>query len=259
MLVFGCKTEQSNVLKDLQKRFQKISEDRIYAYYQLDRAPIIMSIEIDLALQSRNYEESFTFFIETSSQMYGKKIIISIPEGDNFQSIAIGFLNACRKYLNSDLSFTIHTDPSCFNIIKPIIEKEHSKLRRTAMVKDFVFQQLACSECGKFCYMPLKTNCCKSMICGRCGYRDRRVCSKCNSPLTDLTGYTEMMNLCNSAPYVCNCGQTMPFSGAFSHIGNCHVSEVECTICNEMTKLSNFIPHMRMLHMDRLKLDIELI
>lgn len=259
LAVFANREEPSVALKYLQRQCHKVSEDRIYTIYQSESEKKILSIEIDNALPSKSYAELFSFFIDSFSQTYGKNLIVSIPEGDNFQSIAIGFISACKKVLNTDLSLKVHVHENYSKIMKPLLDKLHIIILKKEAVKKYLLESLSCTECEKFSYLPLKKKCCNEVICTRCGYRDKSICKSCQVDLKDLRVFEEAKEICRNAPYICACGQTLPFSSVAEHISGCFAGEVECKICNEMTKLSNFIAHMRMCHMDRLKADLDLI
>ena len=259
LVIFECNDEPSNLIKMLQQRYSKISEQGVYSFYQIEKAPVILSIKIDPSLVSTKYEELFLFYFESLSQNYGKSLIFALPEGENFQSIAVGFLNICKNYVENDFEIKIYVENTYTNIVKPFIEKLHARLYKKQLIKSFLMKSTSCSECDKFCYVPFKKSCCKAIICSRCGFRDKTHCSSCGVEITNLVSFDEFKEICSQAPYLCKCGLVLNFSSVASHIQNCYASEVECRVCNEMTKLSNFIAHMRMCHMDRLKKDIELI
>jgi hypothetical protein len=268
LAVFGDKTESSKLMKSLFSQFQKINEDGVYEYFENNKKTTILFAEIDLYLQSRQYEEIYYSFIFNVCRLYGNTIVFGLPEGENLQSIAMGFMNSCKKFMKEyDKSgeviekkvFKVYVEESFINILKPLHDKLSKRLKRKKAIGEYLLKRFSCSECYKFCYMPFEKKCCGKMICSRCGHRDASTCSTCSVEIDNLKSAESFKNLCENAPYICNCGKLLPFIDITGHINNCPFSEVECKICNEMTKLCNFIAHIRMSHKDRIRKDIEIL
>ncbi|OMJ94885.1 hypothetical protein SteCoe_1914 [Stentor coeruleus] len=252
--------EMTKIARALDRDYQKVKSENIYTFYQTERNSIILvAVETDFQLKFKAYEDFFLFLIQNFRGLYGNRMLFSLPECDNFQSIAMGFINACEKYISQDVEIKIYVESAEYSIIKPLIDKLNGKIRKNTMLSNYALSNFLCTECGKFAYTPMIKKCCKTVICARCGLRDKTSCGTCKTPLDDLKPFEEIKALCNNAPYMCACGKVIPFNQSSKHIQECYASEIECRICNEMTKFTSFCAHLRSCHMDILKKDINLI
>lgn len=252
--------EMTKIAKVLDRDYPKVKSENIYSFYQTERNLIVLvSVETDFQMRTKAYEDFFLCLIQSFIGLYGNHMLFSLPECDNFQSIAMGFTNACEKYISQDIEVKIYVENTEYNIIKPLIDKLNAKYRKNMMLSNYTLSNFLCTECGKFAYTPMIKKCCRTTICARCGLRDKKKCGACKAPLADLKPFEEIKTLCSNAPYMCACGKVMPFNQSGKHIQECYASEIECRICNEVTKFTSFCAHLRSCHMDVLKKDISLI
>ncbi|OMJ83934.1 hypothetical protein SteCoe_15029 [Stentor coeruleus] len=252
--------EMTKIAKVLERDYQKVNSESIYTFYQTERNSVILiAVETDFQMKSKAYEDIFLFLMQNFISMYGNHMLFSLPECDNFQSIAMGFTSACEKYAYQDVEIKIYVESTEYNIIKPLVDKLNGKIRKNLMLSNYALSNFLCTECGKFAYTPMIKKCCKTAICARCGLRDKTNCSACKESLADLKPFEEIKSICSNAPYMCACNKTMPFNQSGKHIQECYASEIECRICNEITKFTSFCAHLRSCHMDVLKKDISLI
>jgi hypothetical protein len=257
--VFSERNETSHVLKTLERDFEKVQDADHCTYYKSPNNSVLISIKLDHAQNSKAYEEIFSYYIQWFEKTFGKSLVLCLPECEDFQSMALGLISSCHRFISSDIEVKIYVESAHYNQIKPLLEKLQLVSHRRSQVSNFLLQSLSCSECCKFAYIPYKKPCCLRIVCARCALRDCSICGHCGVSLSTSQPYSELTALCGSAPYLCSCGVAVQFDAAAAHIQTCIKSEVECRLCRETIKFSSFTAHMRIDHMAALKQDLDLI
>lgn len=252
LVVLYSNVEQTRLYKTIVNTCQFLNTENRYSFFTNDNSTQIVAIDIDL---HKRYQEYQTFFSKTINWLigtYGKTITISLPECDNLQSIAMGLFKILNQYVSNEVKFNIYTEEEHRNILKPMVDSIQFLVNQNEARKNYLIDYFKCFQCGKFPYLPVIITCCEKIVCGRCANRDIKPCVFCGANFEKKSPGIEIETFCKNAPYLCKCGQSFAFLEIDRHLKSCFAGEIECRICNEMTKFSNFIAHFRMCHMEQL-------
>jgi hypothetical protein len=247
-LLFYSSEESSQMLKLVNSKYQVLSQETIYSFY--NSHPPIVSIMIHPTSDYKEYTITFETIIPWFISKYGKILTILLPESDNFQSISTGLFAVLNRYIQEDVVFKVYTEQDYSSILKLKIDSSQFMVNQNQFRERYLKNFFICSQCGKFPYIPRIKQCCKKLICIRCAERDVINCTSCNSPFIAQKTGNEFEELCRNAPYLCKCGKEFPFKNIDLHITSCVKAEVECRVCKEMTKMTNFGAHFRINHVD---------
>ena len=251
ILLFYSPQEPSKLFKKVQSSYAILKQDTIYTFYQSPFQNLI-AIIINPASSYSEYSLSFESIIPWFITNYGKSLTFILPESDNLQSISMGLFQILNKYVSEDIYFKLYTEPDQASILKPMIENSQFLVSRQSAKQTYLKNYFNCSQCGKFPYIPKIKTCCNQLVCVRCAERDISKCKNCAADLIVKDPGAELTEFCRNAPYICKCGIQVIFKDIDQHIAKCIKAEVECRVCKEMTKLSNFTAHFRINHLDLL-------
>lgn len=256
LIVFFSSSEPTKLYKRIQSTFTLMKSENSYFFYRSESYPSILALEIDFHKPHKEYLPVFDILLPWLISNYGKVISFGLPECENLQSISMGLFRVLKKFITSDVKFQLYTELGSNNVLRPMIESAEFSVKKIQCCTNHVVGYFKCSQCEKFPYLPSVKSCCKKLICARCAFREVVPCVTCGTQFEVKDAGTEIVNLCKSSPWLCKCGQAIVFSEVHMHLQLCHIAEIECRLCNEMTKFSNFIAHFRMCHKEKL---IELV
>lgn len=251
ILLFYSPQEPSKLYKKVQSTYAILKQETIYTFYQNSFQNLI-AIIINPASSYLEYSISFETVIPWFITNYGKSLTLILPESDNLQSIAMGLFQVLNRFVSEDIYFKIYTEPDHISILRPMVENSQFLVSRQSAKQNYLKNYFSCSQCGKFPYIPKIKICCNQLVCIRCAERDVIKCKTCSADLSVKDVGPELSEFCSNAPYICKCGAEIKFKDIDQHISKCIKVEVECRVCKEMTKLSNFTAHFRINHLDLL-------
>lgn len=252
LIVFFSSSEPTRLYKRIQGAYKLLNADNGYYFYHNEVYPPIVALELDFHKNYKEYIPIFDVVVPWLINTYGKVVTFGLPECDNLQSISMGLFGVLKKYIESKARFQVYTETDYNGGLKPLIESAQFAAKKVEHCTSHVVEYFKCSQCGKFPYVPSVKSCCSKIVCDRCAFRDVVPCATCGSQFEAKDAGSQIVSLCKSSPWLCKCGQVIVFSEVNKHLKTCHVAEIECRVCNEMTKFSNFAAHFRMCHKELL-------